>query len=205
MDSALRLSKGYSTQVIYMIVLPVFFFVFCMLYDPFRIQDTYSFGVFSPGVHLLMLSCIVLVWLIMSRTVFHFLYREFSLRWWQYGLWCLGEVVVISAFMALYTSLFRHESNYFSVLALCLIPFAVWLDWSPFVPAVCSNLRELMLWTAAPLAAFAVAPVLSLLKHRRFPPWVIFLGFLPYFLVCPPFLFPFLAVFRAKPSRFKRM
>ena len=92
-----------------------------------------------------------------------------------------------------------------AVLALCLIPFAVWLDWSPFVPAVCSNLRELMLWTAAPLAAFAVAPVLSLLKHRRFPPWVIFLGFLPYFLVCPPFLFPFLAVFRAKPSRFKRM
>ena len=92
-----------------------------------------------------------------------------------------------------------------AVLLLGLFPAAVWLDWSPFVPAFCTNRTDLMLWTAAPLAAFAVAPVASLLRQRRFLPWVIFLGFLPYFLVCPPFLFPFLAVFRAKPSRFKRM
>ena len=92
-------------------------------------------------------------------------------------------------------------------LLLCLIPAAAWLDWSPFVPAVCTNWTQLMLWTAAPLAAFAVAPVLSLLKlrSRGLLPWVLFLGFLPYFAVCPPFLFPFLAAFRAKPSRFKRM
>lgn len=120
MGTALRLAKGYSAQVIYILVLPFFFFVFCMLYDPFRIQDYYSFGPFSPGVHLLLLSCILLVWLILSRTVFHFLYREFSLQWWQYALWCLGEVLVVSAFMALYTTLMRHEQNYFSVLALCL-------------------------------------------------------------------------------------
>ena len=58
-----------------------------------------------------------------------------------------------------------------------------------------------------PLAAFAVAPVLSMLKKKGSGPlpWVLFLGFLPYFAVCPPFLFPFLAAFRANPSRFKRM
>ena len=94
-----------------------------------------------------------------------------------------------------------------AVLLLCLVPAAVWLDWSPFVPAVCTNWTRLMLWTAAPLAAFAVAPVLSLLKQkpRALLPWTLFTGFLPYFAVCPPFLFPFLAAFRAKPSRFKRM
>jgi len=92
-----------------------------------------------------------------------------------------------------------------AVLLLCLIPFAVWFDWSPFVPAVCTNLKNLMLWTSVPLILIAVFPVLSLLKQRRMLPWVLFLGFLPYFLVCPPFLFPFLAAFRAEPSRFKRM
>jgi len=92
-----------------------------------------------------------------------------------------------------------------AVLLLCLVPAALWLDWSPFVPAVCTNWTRLMLWTAVPAALFAVAPVASLLKHRRMLPWVVFLGFLPYFAVCPPFLFPFLAAFRAEPSRFKRM
>ena len=94
-----------------------------------------------------------------------------------------------------------------TVLLLCLIPAAVWLDWSPFVPAVCTNLTRLMLWIAFPLAAAASVPLVSLLKLRsgRLLPWTIFLGFLPYFAVCPPFLFPFLAAFRARPSRFKRM
>jgi len=92
-----------------------------------------------------------------------------------------------------------------AVLLLALFPAILWLDWSPFVPAVCTNWRELMIRTAVPLAAFAVAPVLSLIKHRRMLPWVLFLGFLPYFVVCPPLLFPFLAAFRAQPSRFKRM
>ena len=94
-----------------------------------------------------------------------------------------------------------------AILLLCLIPAAVWLNWSPFVPAVCTNWTRLMQWTALPLAAFAFAPVLSLLKlkSRRLLPWTLFLGFLPYFVVCPPFLFPFLAAFRARPSRFKRM
>ena len=94
-----------------------------------------------------------------------------------------------------------------AVLVLSLIPAAVWLNWSPVVPAVCTNWTQLMLWTAVPLAAFASVPVLSLLKlgSRRLLPWTLFLGFLPYFAVCPPFLFPFLAAFRARPSRFKRM
>jgi glycosyltransferase involved in cell wall biosynthesis len=92
-----------------------------------------------------------------------------------------------------------------AVLMLCLLPAILKFDWSPFVPAVCTDLKRLMLWTAAPLLLFAVAPVASLLKHRRLLPWVVFLGFLPYFAVCPPFLFPFLAAFRAEPSRFKRM
>ena len=93
-----------------------------------------------------------------------------------------------------------------AVLLLCLTPFVVWLNWSPFVPAVCTNLIHLMLLTTVPLAVTAV-PVLSLvkLKSRCLLTWTLFLGFLLYFSVWPPFLFPFMAAFRARPSRFKRM
>lgn len=94
-----------------------------------------------------------------------------------------------------------------AVLLLCLLPAAVWLDWSPFVPAVCTNWTHLMLGTVPLFVLFAGEPIASLLglKSRRLLPWTVFLGFLPYFAVCPPFLFPFLAAFRAEPSRFKRM
>lgn len=94
-----------------------------------------------------------------------------------------------------------------AVLLLCLVPAALWLDWSPFVPAVCTNWTRLILETVPVFVLFAGAPLWSLLKlkSRRLLPWTVFLGFLPYFAVCPPFLFPFLAAFRAKSSRFKRM
>ncbi|MBR0223497.1 MAG: LytTR family transcriptional regulator [Bacteroidales bacterium] len=128
MSQVLRLGKGFSTQVIYMIVLPFFFFTFAMLYDPFQIQEYYSFGSFNAAFHIVMLSCILLVWLILCRTVFYFLDRELTLHWWQYALWCFGEVLSASAFMALYTSLFRHEgSNYFGVLANCFVYTAMTL------------------------------------------------------------------------------
>ena len=94
-----------------------------------------------------------------------------------------------------------------AVLLLCLVPAALWLDWSPFVPAVCTNWTRLILETVPVFVLFAGVPLWSLLKlkSRRLLPWTVFLGFLPYFAVCPPFLFPFLAAFRAKSSRFKRM
>jgi hypothetical protein len=90
-------------------------------------------------------------------------------------------------------------------VVLALVPAALWLNWSPFVPAVCTQWPLLALWTAAPLAVFAIGPVRSLFKRRRMLPWVFFLGVLPYFAVCPPLLFPFFAAFRAEPSRFKQL
>ena len=120
MDSELRLTRGFWTQVIYMLFLPFFFFLFCLLYNPAGIKEYYSFGRFSDGFHIVMLSCIILVCLCLLRTAFYFIAKHKTLRWWQYALWCLGEVFVISCFLALYTVLFRHDgSPYFQVLSTC--------------------------------------------------------------------------------------
>lgn len=121
MDNNERLYKGFSAQIPYMVVLPVFFLAFSMLYDPFHIQEYYSFGSFNAAFHILMLFCILLVSVCLSRTIYYFLDKAVTFNWWQYTLWCIGEVVAASSFMALYTSLFRHEgSNFFPVLATCI-------------------------------------------------------------------------------------
>ncbi len=120
MDKKERIYNGFSAQVLYMVVLPVFFLAFSLLYDPFHIQEYYRFGSFDPSFHILMVFCILLVSICLSRTIFYFLDKAVSFGWWQYTLWCLGEVVAASAFIALYTCLFRHEgSNYFPILATC--------------------------------------------------------------------------------------
>ena len=112
--------KPFSAQVQYMILLPLFYFAFCLLYDPFRIQEYYDFGRFLPSFHIVMLSCILLGCIALSRLIYFFIDRGVSFKWWQFALWCFGEVVVASAFMALYTVLFRHEGrNFFPVLATC--------------------------------------------------------------------------------------
>ena len=121
MDKKQRLYKGFSAQVLYMVVLPVFFLAFSLLYDPCHILEYYRFGSFDATFHILMLFSILLVSICLSRTIYYFLDKAITFNWWQYTLWCLGEVVVASAFIALYTSLFRHEGKiYFSVFATCV-------------------------------------------------------------------------------------
>jgi Response regulator of the LytR/AlgR family len=69
-----------------------------------------------------MLTCIMIGVLALARLVFYFLYKYVPFKWWNYLLWCSGEVFVISCFHALYTSLFEIRSGgmpYFTALALC--------------------------------------------------------------------------------------
>lgn len=115
------MTKGMLPQMIYAVLCPVFFIAFTMLYNPFDIKGYYSFGNMGFGFHLLMLTCIILLTLLLTRGIFLPVYRNAGLKWWQYAIWCLGEAFVISCFMALYTTLFRaHGTNFFQVEADCM-------------------------------------------------------------------------------------
>ena len=121
MNTVLRLSKGYASQLIYVVLLPFFFFFFCLVYDPFSFRDIYQVGGKSFAFHLSMLSSIVLVVLAITRLVFSALYRHMTFRWWHYVMWCAGEALAISFFFALYTTLFYNGGMpYFVSLPLCI-------------------------------------------------------------------------------------
>lgn len=121
MNTVLRLPKGYASQLVYVLLLPTFFFFFCFVYEPFSFQDIYLLGGKSPAFHLVMLSCIMLVILAITRLIFSALYKHVTFKWWHYSIWCCGEALVVSFFFALYTTLFYGgRMPYFTSLPLCI-------------------------------------------------------------------------------------
>ena len=107
--------------MIYCLLLPLFFLGSMLLYNPFGIKAYYTFGSFSFGFHLVMLSSIIFVCLIVTRLILHFILKHQEIHWWHYGAWCAGEAAVMSAFVALYTVLFKGaDGGYFAVLPDCI-------------------------------------------------------------------------------------
>lgn len=122
MNTPLRVSKSYGSQVKYAVLMPLFYFVFCFVYNPFSMSAIYNVGGKSWTFHLLMLTCIMVGTLALTRLVFSFLYKYIPFKWWHYAVWCLGETLVTSFFFALYTSLFYRKSGgmpYFTALPYC--------------------------------------------------------------------------------------
>lgn len=120
METSFRLPKGFSYHLLYVLIMPVFFICFCSIYDPFSIKEFYQVGGKSFFFHFLMLSCIMLGVLAITRLILSALVRLVAFLRWHYLLWCFGEVVVISFFTALYTTLFfGSELPYFMALPQC--------------------------------------------------------------------------------------
>lgn len=114
--------RPYWQHLSYVVVLPWFFISFCLFYNPFGIKDFYQgVGDRSCYFHIVLLTCIIIGVIAISRFIFWAFNRLVSFRWWQYGLWCLIEVFALALFMALYTCLFYHgRYNYFECVAYCL-------------------------------------------------------------------------------------
>lgn len=120
MDSIFSLPKGFSHHLLYVLIMPSFFICFCSIYDPFSIKEFYQVGGKTFFFHFLMLSCIILGVMAITRLILSALVRVVPFRRWHYLLWCFGEVVVISFFTALYTTLFfGRDLPYFMALPQC--------------------------------------------------------------------------------------
>ncbi len=120
MNTELRTGKGYTRQLLYVVLVPAFFIAFCFLYDPFGMKEYYQLRGMGFGFHFLMLGAILMAILAITRLIFSALYKHIPFRWWHYIIWCFGEVFVYSLFMGLYTTLFLEQPvSYFIVLSTC--------------------------------------------------------------------------------------
>ena len=113
-----------------MIVLPVFFFAFMLIYKPFDVVSYMGGEWFA--VHLTIISSIVLLAVIGTRLLYFFL--KLRINYTIYALWCVGEILFISLFAGLYLWLALHKGlPYFEVVStafkyLCfalIIPYSI--------------------------------------------------------------------------------
>lgn len=119
MEIGHKLVDGYMPHLLYPLILSIFFLGSSLLYNPFDIEGYYTFGTMSFSFHLVMLSCIILVCSLLSRTCLFIILKKHDMQWILYGLYCIIELTVISSFAALYTVLFKG-TGYFFVLSMCI-------------------------------------------------------------------------------------
>lgn len=107
----------------HVLVIPAFLLFFVLIYSPGWIVDMLDMGVGRKTFNLLMVMCIVLGVLCASRIPVTSVRKHLhNFNWLRYILWCLSEMAVMSAFVALYLTLTSRQwapdggSSYFSTL-----------------------------------------------------------------------------------------
>lgn len=106
MPQVASIFRKFVPQLLHMIVLPLFFFSFMLIYRPMGIED--YLGIEWFGVHLTIISCIVMFCAVASRIAYYFI--PMRINYTLYVLWCAGEIIFTSFFVALYVWLVMKKS-----------------------------------------------------------------------------------------------
>lgn len=92
----------------YTLLLSIFFFTFCLLYNPFGIFEVFAPTSYGYFFHIVMLSCIVFLSTLLTRTLKMIVQPRFHFSAKTNFTWALSEMLFITCFFALYLSLFLH-------------------------------------------------------------------------------------------------
>ena len=112
-----KLIQKFWYHLIFVLVIPAFFAGFSALYDTFGIREELCYGGRTFDFHLVMLYCIAIVFLLITRSILYFLNRRAkSFLWLHHLLWCVGEIFLLVYIFAMYTSLFSHKPYFECVL-----------------------------------------------------------------------------------------
>lgn len=123
--------------VLHSMIIPVFVLIFTIYYRPYGTFVFLDMGNVSFTFNVLMIFCIILVSVLITRVWLYLLGRHRALSRPVYMLWCFGELLVSSLFVALYVVLISPEPvSYFEaaglsfvkLLATCIYPYGfLWL------------------------------------------------------------------------------
>ena len=131
--------RRFIPQLLHMVVLPVFFFVFTLIYNPFNAIDFLGHEWF--GVHLTIISCIILLSVILTRLLYYFL--PLSLSYALYSAWCLAEIIFTSFFAALYIWLVLNKPTlYFELLTVVFKYISLSLVFPYIILALSLRIKE---------------------------------------------------------------
>ena len=107
-----------SANILYFLVIPLFYFLFTLAYEPFEITEFLAAGKGHFTVNLLITSLILLGVMTLSRMLLFILRHVIELNWALYIVWCVGEVVVTGLFWSILLGLeWGAAVPYFTVMS----------------------------------------------------------------------------------------
>ena len=100
----------FNVQLLYALMIPFSFLVFVLIYRPFDLDEFLDMGRGLYAFNLVMLSCIILVTLLITRLILYFLRGHLQLSMGWYIFWCCMEVFVAAHFVTLYLWLMLQQT-----------------------------------------------------------------------------------------------
>jgi len=108
-------------QVLHFVAIPIFFFLFLILYKPFSLESALDLKGGSFAFNSAILSAILFIILVVTRLILWGLRNVTAFKSRTYYLWCMGEIGLSSLFMSLYITLIsRGELVYIDVVPVAL-------------------------------------------------------------------------------------
>lgn len=114
--------------LIHTFILPISFLIALLFYEPSSFTLLMHSGAEEHEAignvylfNIVIVATIILVSTLMERLLLFFMRRRLDLDIFRYGVWCFGEVLVTSLFVAMYLSLMdKSDINYFEFLGRSL-------------------------------------------------------------------------------------
>ncbi|MBO7300160.1 MAG: LytTR family transcriptional regulator [Tidjanibacter sp.] len=134
MENSRKILFGGRSAIAHSLVVPLFAFVFVVLYKPFGILSLLEMASASWSFNITILLCILLGSVALMRLLLFLLRNKLSPNGFFYTVWCVCEVVVSALFVSLYVTLMLGgESGFFDVvgavwgrlLGVCVFPYAL--------------------------------------------------------------------------------
>lgn len=121
MNTIARTFYKMPVNTLFIVDVPLFFFLFILAYKPFGIGSFLSVGA-GFTLNLIIGTLIVLGVVSLSRMLLFLLRRNIGLNWPLYILWCFGEAVLCGLFLSIPLGIgWAGVRPYFSVMSLCVL------------------------------------------------------------------------------------
>lgn len=120
MNAKQKMLYGAPSAIAHAILVPLFAFVFVILYRPFSIPHILQMESATYTFNITILLCIVFGSMAIMRLILWLIRKQFTDTGLVYATWCLGEMVVASLFASLYLALMLGgERGFFEVVGSC--------------------------------------------------------------------------------------
>lgn len=109
-------------NTLFMVAVPLFFFLFVLAYQPFNLDVFLAPDGKHYTLNLIICTLIVAGVMALSRMLLFILRSHIDLNWTLYVLWCVGEAVLCGLFMSIPMGIgWAGVRPYFSVMSLCVL------------------------------------------------------------------------------------